>query len=50
MDAENAEVPCSPIYLLSVTGMAKDQSFLPVGVLGAVITRLLYSPGFAKLV
>lgn len=30
--------------------MMKDEWFLPVGVLGAVITRLLDSPGFAEMV
>lgn len=49
MDAKNIETHCSSIQL-SVIRMMKDKLFLPVEVLGAVITRLLYSPGCAKLV
>lgn len=49
MDAENIEVQCS-LVSLSVTGMRKDKWFLPGGFLGAVSTRLSYSPSFAQLV
>lgn len=35
---------------LSVSGVMKGKLFLLVGVLGAVITRLLCSPGLAELV
>lgn len=49
MDVKKIEIHCSPMHL-SVSGVMKGKLFLPVGVLGAVITRLLCSPGLAELV
>lgn len=49
MGALKTEICCSPIHL-SVSGVMKGKLFLPVGFLGAVVTRLLCSPGLAELV
>lgn len=47
MGAEKREFHCSPMHL-SVSGVMKGRLFHPGGGLGAVITRLLCSPGLAQ--